>query len=305
MNTIAFEPDANQKTEIHLGASPLVVKEILAATDFSEEATLAVKVAARLAKQFGCKLHVLHAVAPQVFVSGVTPRIERLDVENGQKRLHEYCARIAQLRLTKHDEVVLPEPATEAIAAIAEQKRVDLVVVGSSGRSGVGKLVLGSVAEAAIRGLHCPVLVVGPNCLVRHGTLEAIVAATSLPMGSLRAAQYAMSIAQGFRASLTLVHVLAKDRAQQEIANEKLSAARMLRELVPADIELGEHIRFEVATGDRAEGILQSASRNKAGLIVMGVREHAILAHHAPWTTLSEVIRNAHCPVLAVQSHLE
>ena len=305
MNTIAFESDTNQKTEVHLGTSPLAVKEILAGTDFSEEATLAVKVAARLAKQFGCKLHVLHAVAPQVFVSGVTPMIQHLDVQNAQQRLHEYCARIAQLRLTKHDEVVLPEPATQAIAAVAEQIGVDLVVVGSSGRSGVGKIVLGSVAEAAIRNLHCPVLVVGPNCLVRHGTLEAIVLATSLPMGSLRAAQYAMSIAQGFGASLTLLHVLAKDMAEQKIASEKQSASRILRELVPADVDLPRPIRFEVATGDRSEVIVQAANQCRAGLIVMGVREHALLADHAPWTTLSEVIRNAHCPVLAVHSHLE
>ena len=179
------------------------------------------------------------------------------------------------------------------------------MVVGSSGRSGVGKIVLGSVAEAAIRILHCPVLVVGPNCLVHHGTLEAIVLATSLPMGSLRAAQYAMSIAQGFGASLTLLHVLAKDMAEPEIASEKQSASRILRELVPADVELPSPIRFEVATGDRSKEIVQAASHSNAGLIVMGVREHAPLADHAPWTTLSEVIRNAHCPVLAVQSHLD
>ena len=305
MNTIAFEPDANQKTEIHLGTSPLVVKEILAATDFSDEATLAVKVAARLAKQFSCKLHVLHAVAPQVFVSGVTPLIQRQDMEDAQKRLHEYCAKVAQLRLTKYDQVVVPEPATLAIKGVAEQQSVDLVVVGSSGRRGVGKLVLGSVAEAAIRGLHCPVLVVGPKCLVRHGTLEAIVSATSLPMGSLRATQYAMSIAQAFGATLTLLHVLAKDTAKQEIAREKLSATSSMRELVPADIELAKLIHIEVAAGDRAEEIVQTASRCNAGLIVMSVREHALLADHAPWATLSEVIRNAHCPVLAVQSHFE
>ena len=73
------------------------------------------------------------------------------------------------------------------------------------------------------------------------------MAATSLPMGSLRAAQYAMSIAQEFRASLTLLHVLPKDTAAQEIANQKLSATRMLCELVPADIEQGKPIRFEAA----------------------------------------------------------
>jgi hypothetical protein len=52
VNTIALSPKANQTTDIHLGTSPIVVKEILAATDFSEEATLAVKVAARLTHRF-------------------------------------------------------------------------------------------------------------------------------------------------------------------------------------------------------------------------------------------------------------
>jgi nucleotide-binding universal stress UspA family protein len=72
-------------------------------------------------------------VTPQVFVSGVTPLIQQLDVQNAQKLVHECCARIARLRLTKHDEVVLLEPATETIAAMTEQKGVDLAVVGSSG----------------------------------------------------------------------------------------------------------------------------------------------------------------------------
>jgi nucleotide-binding universal stress UspA family protein len=305
MNITAFQPDANPKTEIHLGTSPLIVREILAATDFSEEATLAVKVASRVARQFGCKLHVLHAVNPDAFVTGVTPYIQRIDVDSAKKRLHAYCSRIAQLRMAKHDEVVRLEPAADAIAAVAEQKKVDLLVVGSSGRSGVSKLVLGSVAEAAIRNVHCPVLVVGPNCLVRAAALEAILVATSLPMGSLRAAQYAMSIAQEFRAGLTLSHVLPKNATGQDVIAERLTATRALRELVPADVALPKPIHFEVGIGDRAEEIVSAACRCNAGLIVMGVKEHAKLAHHAPWATLSAVIRNAHCPVLTVQSRLE
>jgi nucleotide-binding universal stress UspA family protein len=305
MNTIGLESDANRNTDVQLGTTSVVVKNILAATDFSEEATLAIKIAARLSKQFNCSLHVLHSVDPQVYVSSVTPVIEQHAVENARKLLHEYNSEIPNLRLAKYDEIVLPADATEAIVAVAEQTRADLVVVGSSGRSGAGKLVLGSVAEAAIRRLHCPVLVVGPNCLVRHGMPEAIVLASSLPIGSLRATQYAMAIAQDFGASLTLVHVLPKDIAEEDIPGEKLSATQILRELVSADIEIRKHIRSEVVSGDRAEQIVQVANDNKAGLIVMGVRQLALLADHAPWTTLSEVIRSAHCPVLAVQSHLE
>jgi nucleotide-binding universal stress UspA family protein len=116
--------------------------------------------------------------------------------------------------------------------------------------------------------------------------LEPIVIATSLAMGSLRAAQYAMSIAQKFGASVTLLHVLPKDLAEQETASAKQSPSRILRELVPANVELTRPIRVEVAIGDRPEETVKPASHSKAGLIVMGVREHAPLADHSPWTTL-------------------
>jgi nucleotide-binding universal stress UspA family protein len=305
MNTITLSPEANQTTEIHLGTSPIVVKEILAATDFSAEATLAVKVAARLTHQFACKLHVLHAVTPQVYLSGAIPVMQELDRENAQQRFHAYTASIPELRITKHDEILLQEPAPDAIAAVAEQNKVDLVVVGSSGRDGFDKLVLGSVAEAAIRHVRCPVLIVGPNCLIRHGAPKAIVLATSLHVSSLRATQYAVSVAREFDAALTLLHVLPKNIAEQDIFREEESALARLRELVPSESETSKQLRFEVTTGARAEEVVQVASRGNAGLIVMGVREHGMLADHAPWATLSEVIRTAHCPVLAVQSHLE
>jgi nucleotide-binding universal stress UspA family protein len=141
--------------------------------------------------------------------------------------------------------------------------------------------------------------------LIRHGAPKAIVLATSLHVSSLRATQYAVSVAREFDAALTLLHVLPKNIAEQDIFREEESALARLRELVPSESETSKQLRFEVTTGARAEEVVQVASRGNAGLIVMGVREHGMLADHAPWATLSEVIRTAHCPVLAVQSHLE
>jgi nucleotide-binding universal stress UspA family protein len=141
--------------------------------------------------------------------------------------------------------------------------------------------------------------------LIRHEAPKTIVVAASLQVSSLRATQYAFSVAQEFDAALTLLHVLPKNIAEQDILREKESALARLRELVPSDSETSRQLRFEIATGTRAEEIVQVASRGNAGLIVMGVREHGVLADHVPWATLSEVIRTAYCPVLAVQSHLE
>jgi nucleotide-binding universal stress UspA family protein len=115
-----------------------------------------------------------------------------------------------------------------------------------------------------------------------------------------------MSIAQASGAAATLLHVLPKEASQQKdlIEREKEEARRLLRQLIPMDPLVRKQVRFEVAAGDRAEQIVRIATACKAGLIVMGVHEHSVLADHAPWTTLSEVIRAAHCPVLAVRPHL-
>jgi nucleotide-binding universal stress UspA family protein len=75
MNTATSGRDSKAKKEIHLGANPIRIKQILAATDFSEEATLATKVAARLAKHFRCGLHVLHAGSGSLYLRRRCPNL--------------------------------------------------------------------------------------------------------------------------------------------------------------------------------------------------------------------------------------
>jgi len=307
--TIIAETQREEKESIlHLKTSPIHIKGILSATDLSESATRALKVAARLAKHLHSRLHVLHAIAPQVYVpggAGLTPLLHEVDIKEAKAALHKYVVKVPEVRVLKHEELIVCEPPTDAIASAVETKGIDLVVMGSHGRGGLGKLLLGSNAEAAIRRLHCPILVVGPHCRANHGSLKSLVLATELPTGTLRATQYAMGIVQAFGCNATLVHVLtAIDRNADSIEAEKSEAMKQLRQLVPAEPELARRVRCEVAVGNRAEQIVDTARECRAGLIVMGVREHQIFADHAPWATLSEVIRTARCPVLAVSPHL-
>ena len=309
MSTMTFTEHQKEADHVHLGTCPVRIKGILAATDFSKQATLALKIAARLAKQLRSRFYILHAIMPQAYAPGagmLSPVLHEVDTKQAEEQLHRYTVKIPEVRTTKHEELVLNGPPTAAMRYLAEDKGIDFVVVGSHGRAHLGKFIFGSEAEAAIRHLPCPVLVVGPHCGRRRGQLKSLVLATDLPAGSLRAAQYAMSIAQTTGSIATLVHVLPTRVVAEDslLEAEKESAIKELRHLVPSDTELRKHVHFKIAVGDPAEQIVQIAIHAKAGLIVMGVREHGVLSDHAPWATLSAVIRGAHCPVLAVRPHL-
>jgi nucleotide-binding universal stress UspA family protein len=174
------------RTTLHLETTPLHIKGILVATELSESATLALKLAARLAKQFHSRLHVLYVVAPQLYITDtatLSTELQKVEVERAQEKLHEYASRIPEVRTTRHEEIALCGSPTETIFEIAEMKGIDLLVMGSHGRSGIGKMALGSVTEEAIRSMHCPVLVVGPHCAQSFRPLRSMILATDFPLG--------------------------------------------------------------------------------------------------------------------------
>ena len=295
--------ELHENSRAHLETTPIRIKGILAATDLSPQATRALRIAARLARLLRCRLHVLYAVSPQLYVAdtgALTSELCKIEVEHAREELHKYASKIPEFRTVRHEEIALCGSALGSILETVETKGIDLVVMGSHGRGGLVKVVLGSVAEAAIRRLHCPVLVVGPHCVQSRKSLRSAVLATDFPDSSLRAAQYAVSISRESGATLTVVHV-----APEEVdALRAPGIIKELRQLVPDGTEAEDRVRFEFVKGKPAEEILRVAERAKADLIVMGVKENSMLTDRVPWATLSEVIRGAHCPVLAVQPYL-
>ncbi|MBI3636756.1 MAG: universal stress protein [Candidatus Rokubacteria bacterium] len=126
--------------------APAPPRQILVATDFSDGAEAAVRVAHAYAEALGARLHVLHVAWP-----------EEIDV----------TGLFAHLRQALGDRVVvtvasLPGDAAEQIVRYAQLHRIDLVVVGTHGRSGFSRILLGSVAERVARTAPCPVLTVPP-----------------------------------------------------------------------------------------------------------------------------------------------
>jgi len=145
------------------------IRSILLPTDFSACGNYALSYAASLARTFGASIicvHVIEPMVPTVGYSGMTEPLPLADIsdqleDSAERELPklaecEECAGLAVEELIVHGE------AASEIVRVAQDRQVDLIVVSSHGRTGLGRMLFGSTAEAVVRHAPCPVLVVKP-----------------------------------------------------------------------------------------------------------------------------------------------
>jgi nucleotide-binding universal stress UspA family protein len=141
----------------------LPIRTLLHPTDFSPCSDLAFEVAASLARDYGARLVVAHIGRPplQHLGGGPTP-VPPLAIEWGREELERQLRQRTVPDLTHAPEYRLEfaENPGEAILCLAREIDCDLIVLGTHGRTGVGRLLLGSIAEHVLRRAECPVLTV-------------------------------------------------------------------------------------------------------------------------------------------------
>ena len=192
----------------------------------------------------------------------------------------------------------------EVLARLITERHIDMVVVGTRGRAGVAKLLMGSVAEDIFRQAPCPVLTVGPK-LRRGRTLEGptrILFSTGFSGHSLAAGGYALSLAQHHQGTLTLLHVVTTPTEQAQRQQVAHDAEHRLRSLIAPDVPLAHAAQFVVEFGTAADCILHAAKQHKPDVIVLGIRQREGFARRVRWATAYEVVRHAPCPVLTVRA---
>ncbi len=146
------------------------IRSILVPTDFSECGNYALSYAASLARTFGASLicvHVIEPMVPTVGYSGMSEPLPLADIsdqleDSAERELPKLaqCEECAGLEL---EELIVHGEAASEIVRVAKEKSVDLIVVSSHGRTGLGRILFGSTAEAIVRHAQCPVLVVKPS----------------------------------------------------------------------------------------------------------------------------------------------
>jgi nucleotide-binding universal stress UspA family protein len=282
------------------------LNDIVFATDFSPVAKNALLYAADLARHFRATLHVVNAVEPVNY--SLPPEMWHAADQVRELETKRLRAFLQSSFPEVENEVQLWEgTVSQVLTSAIDRDRADLIVVGTHGRTGVGKLLLGSSAEEILRNAPCPVLTIGPHAQAEQPwQLSEILYATDFSPASLAGARYAIAIAQEYGASLTLLHVV-EERKTDELVHESdliASSARLLRNLVPEGADLRSELRCEVRQGVPADKILEVAQQFHAGLIVLGARRASGVpgaASHLPVATVHKVIAHAPCPVLTVR----
>jgi len=286
--------------------SRIQVRNILLATDFSSSSEAALPHALALARRYDARLLVAHVIRPDLFEMVPQDHSDAVRV-SARRHAEEQIARLqvsGRLRGVPHQVLVGEGPLWSVLSHDIDEHEVDLVVVGTHGRTGSRKLLLGSVAEEIFRLAPCPVLTVGPR-VVALGPLDSpqkVLYATDFRVETERASAYAISIAQEHQAHLLLLHVVKDVVPSAGNASILLEFfMRRLKGLVPADAELWCDPEYLVEFGDPTEVILRLAQERGAELIVLGIRRSGTFAGHLPPATAYKVVCRAHCPVLTIR----
>jgi nucleotide-binding universal stress UspA family protein len=293
----------------------VMFRNILLASDYSASANLAMPYAAGMARSFGATLYAMHVQEPINYAlpPGTWQGLE-LTREMEEKFLVEAVRRDfpdVRPHVLHADGVVW-----RAIEAAIRKHAIDLVVVGTRGRTGIGKALLGSVAEKILRHAPCPVLTVGPQACHeagRRGRMSSILFATDFGAASLAAAPIAVSLAEEYQAKLTLLHVMEKRGGNEmEMPCDAAEACQQrLRSLVAEEAKMWcePHFVVDCGLGDRSgaawERILGQAQAREADLIVMGVHQPEGVFPgadaHLEIATVQGVVAHARVPVLTVR----
>ena len=277
------------------------------ATDFLPAADLAAPIAVQIAQRYDAKVYGVHvnrfddhtAIAPNAWAA-MAEAAERESKEQAQ-RLNK------QLEAVEHEAVIGEGNTWKVISDLIEKREIDLVVVGTRGRTGFGKVLLGSVAEQILRQSPCPVLTVGPHVNLwsdEFAKMREILYATDLAADFPIAAPYAVSLAQENQAHLVLLHVIEDPKAGDLVNSPEVVEfkERKLQQLVTQQAGLWCDPSYIVEHGPTAEKILDVAKRRHTDLIVLGARPAKGLATHLNIGTVHKVVSQAECPVLTVRA---
>jgi nucleotide-binding universal stress UspA family protein len=293
----------------------IALANILLATDFSPHSEVVLSYAMAIARACQSKIFGVHVVPPEDYLF-TAPDLWPSHLQEEKKLQVEVTARLEeQLRGVPHEALFGTGDVWTVLSRVIGEHDIDLVVVGTHGRTGARKLLMGSIAEKVFRQAACPVLTIGPNVASNpdgKAPFQRILLATDFGKESLAALPFALHLVEEGRAQLTLLHVVDSDQPTVDIVNAedvRTSEKRRLEELLPPDFKQQGNVECLVEFSHpfaAQEPILRVAKERGADLIVLGARPtHAAAIStvtHLAHTTDQHIVAHATCPVLTVRA---
>lgn len=299
------------------------IKKILVPTDFSDNAEQALAHAAQIASKFSAEITLFHVISlfqddpnnpayhfpnyEQVLASLEETAKERFDKLNAAHLEHQ----IRQV-------TVRGISPAEEILSFASTEKMDLIVMGTHGRSGLSHFLLGSVAEKVIRHQVCPVLTIKQqkSGMVRKPKLEKFVVAVDFSNYSKMALLHAAALAEKFDASLEVLYAIEEQIHPAYYVTGDVSISRLipdiyekssaaLRDYVKAAIDQRVSFSTHVREGRAHTEIVRFAEEQQADLIFMATHGLSGLDHLLIGSTTEKVVRKSPIPVYTVKAERE
>jgi nucleotide-binding universal stress UspA family protein len=294
------------------------IKKILCASDLSDFSNITIPIGVSLARAFNADLYICHIVdltATAIYHDGFYTPIEMQD--QAAAYAEETLAQIVGAADVNCQTLIQTGHPADSVTRLAEEKKIDLVIAATHGRSGLKRLVIGSVTERLMRTLACPLLIVrSPDPrITAPGDLESkfkrILVGCDFSAASDQALQYGLNLAQELQSELHLVHVIAPAVYENLLKSSATSApgrSPELREQLKARLaarlpEESYHWcdpKTQILAGRPFEEITKYAVIHKMDLIVLGARGLGLVEKLSVGSTTDRVARQAPCPLLSV-----
>ena len=291
-----------QLTPVRVG-----IHNVLIATDFSHHSDIALQFGLSLTHLYGAQAEIVYVIPTDEFVIAGPEGLHAAE-EASRRDLLEFKERLGHMANVGGSQdfhvSMLEGPVAESLLQCAREHKIDLIVVGTHGRGGLGKVILGSVAENVFRHSPVPVLTVGPNIHRHRGINQThhILAPCDLTPRSHPAVEYACALAEEHNSEITILHVV--ERAAEVTS---LDPERVKKGITEQLVQLvGRHagriaVRYRVEFGNVAPAILRVSSEIDSDFIVLGVRRSSGVLDRFMWPIAYELVRTATCPVLTIR----
>jgi nucleotide-binding universal stress UspA family protein len=297
-------------TTAEIAAVEVGIHNVLIATDFSHYSNQALNFGLDLTHAYHAKAAIVFVVPGDEFmvagaeayaVAKETAHRDLLELQ------HELRKKFTYIEGKDYQLFLLEGDVAQAILDFASQNKSDLIVLGTHGRSGLGKMLMGSVAERVFRHSPAPVLTLGPHLhrRAKAGAPRSILVPVDFTPASERAAHYAVALATQHDATLTMLHVIERWPTKGQSDHEHVT--QELRDKLEGLISHeAKRMRcsFRIEVGQVVEKVLYTAGAVEADLVVMGVRPRIGLLNPLMWPHAYQIVCEAGCPVLTVRGEV-
>jgi nucleotide-binding universal stress UspA family protein len=294
------------------------IHRLLCATDLSAASAPAWEEAKRLARLFGAEVLLTHVVPPPppvmfpaegYFPPDLYAELTQRAQRDAEKELDRLLGSVTGSGVTVRVRLENGSPAQRILEVVAKEA-ADILVVGTHGRTGLERALLGSVADRLVRQAPCPVLTVksGPGTRTRGG-IRRICYATDFSPTARAAWPWVVAIARAASAEVDLAHVTFSPVADRHLSAEALGRmAHLLHEQGHIEAERflerstlpRERITVHLAQGEPGEQIVRRAQEHADDLIVMGTHGWSGIVRWMLGSVAHHVIQAAPCPVLTI-----